>query len=195
MKWPPRIHDGDAYDATYDVRTTQGEDVHGEATFVQRFAPASVLDAGCGTGRVARELARRGMTTMGMDMNPAMLATARRKAPHLEWRLDDIATADAGRTFDAVLMAGNVMIFVRPGTEATVLHNMARHLNPGGVCIAGFQLHAGLTLDTYDALSDAAGLQRIERWATWECDPMKPGGQYAVSVHRLRSVTLPSPPG
>jgi 2-polyprenyl-3-methyl-5-hydroxy-6-metoxy-1,4-benzoquinol methylase len=52
---------GEVYDATYERRAAAGEDVHGEANFVQRFAPASVLDAGCGTGRVGIELARRGL--------------------------------------------------------------------------------------------------------------------------------------
>ena len=34
--------------------------------FVQRFAPTTVLDAGCGTGRVARELGRRGVLAVGV---------------------------------------------------------------------------------------------------------------------------------
>ena len=72
---------GDAYDATYERRAAAGENVHGEADFVERFAPASVLDAGCGTGRVGRELARRGRDVVGVDLDPAMLATARQKAP------------------------------------------------------------------------------------------------------------------
>ena len=72
---------GDDYDATYDRRAAEGEDVHGEVTFVQRFAPASVLDAGCGTGRVGRELSRRGVDVVGVDIDAGMLDTARRKTP------------------------------------------------------------------------------------------------------------------
>ena len=68
---------GDAYDATYEDRAAEGEDVHGEANFVQHFSPTSVLDAGCGTGRVGRELARRGIDVVGVDIDPEMLATAR----------------------------------------------------------------------------------------------------------------------
>src|SRR3982075_3136641 len=59
---------GDAYDARYDERARAGENVHGEADFVMRLTPASVLDAGCGTGRVARELARRGVDVVGVDL-------------------------------------------------------------------------------------------------------------------------------
>ena len=76
-----RSTSGDVYDSTYDSRAAAGENVHGEADFVERFAPASVLDAGCGTGRVGRELARRGRDVVGVDLDPAMLATARQKAP------------------------------------------------------------------------------------------------------------------
>src|SRR5437867_6046107 len=110
-----RAVSGDAYDATYERRAAAGEDVHGEADFVERFAPASVLDAGCGTGRVGRELARRGVEVVGVDIDAAMLNTARRKAPSVEWRLADLATVDLSRSFDAIVMAGNVMIFLTPG--------------------------------------------------------------------------------
>lgn len=48
-----------------------GADVHGEATFVRAYAPASVLDAGCGTGRVAIELARHGIEVVGVDVDAA----------------------------------------------------------------------------------------------------------------------------
>jgi len=176
---------GDAYDATYERRAAAGEDVHGEANFVGRFVPASVLDAGCGTGRVARELARRGLDVAGVDIDPDMLATARRKAPDVPWHQADLATIDLGRTFDAIVMAGNVMIFVAPGTEAAVVANMARHLAPGGHLIAGFQLMPGrLDLARYDAFAADAGLTLAERWSTWDRDPWQAHDDYAVSVHR-----------
>ena len=177
---------GDAYDAAYERRAAAGEDVHGEANFVERFAPASVLDGGCGTGRVGRELSRRGMDMVGVDLDPEMLATARRVAPALRWRLADLATVDLARTFDAVVLAGNVMIFLALDAEGAVLANMARHLNLGGVLIAGFQLQPGrLALERYDELAAAVGFTLEERWATWDCDPWVMGGDYAVSVHRL----------
>ena len=48
-------------------------------------------------------------------------------------------------------MAGNVMIFVAPGTEASVLTNLATRLTPAGLVVAGFQLLPGrLTVDRYD---------------------------------------------
>jgi SAM-dependent methyltransferase len=176
---------GDEYDRGYDVRAASGENVHGEADFVGRFAPRSVLDAGCGTGRVGRELARRGVDVVGVDRDASMLATAKRRAPDCAWHLADIASVDLARTFDVVLMAGNVMLFVDRGTEGVVLANMVRHLAPNGVLIAGFEVRAGgLSIERYDALAGDVGLELVERWATWDRESWQPGGRYAVSVHR-----------
>lgn len=187
-----RSASGDAYDATYARRAAAGDDVHGEANFVQRLAPTSVLDAGCGTGRVGRELARRGLDVVGVDLDPEMLATARRVAPTVNWRLDDLVTVDLSRTFDAVVLAGNVMIFLTPGTEGAVLANMAHHLPLGGWLIAGFQVTPGrLTIDRYDELAGNAGFVLQERWSTWDCDAWEAGSGYAVSVHRM--TTQPAP--
>jgi SAM-dependent methyltransferase len=114
-----------------------------------------------------------------------MLETARAKAPEVEWRLADLAEVEVGRRFDAIVLAGNVMIFLAPGTERAAVSNMARHLAPGGVLIAGFQLQPGrLDLPEYDRYAEASGLTLAERWSTWARDPWRPGGGYAVSVHR-----------
>lgn len=184
MAWNVGGTNADEYDAAYEARAAAGRHVHGEADFVERHGPCSVLDAGCGTGRVARELARRGLEVAGVDLDPRMLEVARRKAPHLAWQTGDLATVTLGRTFEAVVLAGNVLIFLEPGAEAPVLANMARHLVPGGMLIAGFQLLPDrLGLERYDTLATAAGFTLAERWATWDSDPWRPGGEYAVSVH------------
>ena len=171
----------------------RGESVHGEVDLVTRLAPpgAAVLDAGCGTGRVAIELAHRGYEVVGVDLDPAMLDLAREKAPELAWLQGDLAnsvlTDSAGhqRLFDAVVAAGNVMIFLERGTEAAVVANLAAHLRPGGVLVAGFQLSdAYLQLHVYDALAERNGLALEARYSTWEGAPFD-GGDYAVSVHRL----------
>lgn len=176
---------GDEYDESYERQAAAGENVHGEADFVMRFAPTRVLDAGCGTGRVARELARRGVDVVGVDLDDGMLSTARRKAPAIAWHCADLAKIDLGRTFDVILLAGNVMIFLTPGTEGAVVANLGRHLAPEGRLIAGFSLRPGhLTIEDYDRLVVPSGLSLGERWSTWDRDPWYPEGDYQVSVHR-----------
>jgi SAM-dependent methyltransferase len=173
------------YDAAYDRRAAAGENVHGEADLVVTFAPRTVLDAGCGTGRVGRELARRGLTVTGVDIDAEMLAVAREKGPGSRWEVGDLATVDLGTTFDAIVMAGNVMIFLAPGSEGAVVANMARHLAPGGVLIAGFQLQPGrLAIARYDAVATAAGLVAAERWSTWQQGAWHAASDYVVAVHR-----------
>jgi len=176
--------DGEEYQQRFDALATQGQDVHGEASFVMGLQPRSVLDAGCGTGRVAIELARRGVVVIGVDADAAMIATARRRAPDLEWLEADVATLDLDRVFDVVVMAGNVPLFTPPGTEASLVAGCARHVAPGGALVAGFSLDRDYALAEYDADATAAGLLLMERHATWDRARFLNGGSYAVSVHR-----------
>jgi hypothetical protein len=84
-----------------------------------------------------------------------------------------------------VLLAGNVMIFLTPGSESAVVGNMARHLGPGGTLVAGFSIRPGqLTVDEYDGLAASAGLSLVERWSTWDRDAWQAGDDYHVSLHR-----------
>ncbi|MEV0677738.1 class I SAM-dependent methyltransferase [Actinosynnema sp. NPDC050436] len=172
---------GDDYQRRFDALADSGTDVHGEAAFVLDHRPATVLDAGCGTGRVAIELARHGVDVVGADRDASMLATARRLAPGLTWVESDLAELDLGRTFDVVVMAGNVPLFTPPGTHAALVAGVARHV--GGLLVAGFGLDGRYSLADYDAHAASAGLRLVERFATWDRDPFT-GGDYAVSVHR-----------
>jgi len=180
------VQRGADYDARWVALEASGQSIHGEADFIGRYHPQTVLDAGCGTGRVAAELATRGVEVVGVDLDPQMLAQARAKAPHLSWIEADLMTVALGRTFDVVAMPGNVMIFVHPGTEVAVVENMVSHVGEGGLLIAGFQLGRGYALREYDEHCTACGLERVERFATWDGAPFRDGGDYAVSVHRVR---------
>ena len=181
---------GQDYDARWERLAASGVGVHGEADLIESLLSetggSAVLDAGCGTGRVAIELAARGFAVVGLDADPAMLAAARSKAPDLRWIEADLVDTGAhlGEAFDLVALPGNVMIFLDRGTEPDVVGQLAARLRPGGLLVAGFQLQSGrLTLDRYDEITAAAGLQLVDRWATWDREPFH-GGDYAVSVHR-----------
>lgn len=179
MSW-----DGERYQEQFDTLAASGVDVHGEADFVMTLRPHTVLDAGCGSGRVAVELARRGVDVVGADADPSMIAAARRRGPEITWVVSDLAELDLGRSFDVVVMAGNVPLFTPAGTQPALVAGCRRHVGPGGALIAGFQLDRGYALQAYDHDCRTSGLELVERWATWDREPFTTGGNYAVSVHR-----------
>jgi SAM-dependent methyltransferase len=192
---------GDQYDARWRSLAAAGHNIHGEADLVERLLLESggtrVLDAGCGTGRVAIELARRGFSVVGVDVDANMLAAARGKAPEVLWIEADLADlADLGDRFDVafdlIVLAGNVMIFLEPGSEGRVLSALAANLAPGGLLVSGFGIRPDrLPIETYDRLAEASGFERVARWATWDHEAFT-DGHYAVSVHRRQ--TSPRPP-
>ena len=172
------------YDDRWQAIAAAGGNPHGEADLVAGYRPGSVLDAGCGTGRVAVELARRGIEVLGVDADADMVAAARAKAPDLTWLVADLARLALDRAFDLVVLAGNVVPYVAAEDRAGAVANCARHLRPGGHLVAGFVLREGWpTVEDYDGWCAAAGLRPVDRFATWERGPWN-GGDYAVSVHR-----------
>jgi len=168
--------------ATYEQRWAGIENPHGEADLVASYGPRTVLDAGCGTGRVAIELARRGIAVVGVDADPAMLDAARAKAPELTWELADLADVARRGEFDVVVLAGNVVPYVAPDRRAAAVAACARALAPGGRLVAGFALRPDWpTVADYDGW--CAGLALEARYATWD-RARYDGGPYAVSTHR-----------
>ncbi|MFC4605574.1 class I SAM-dependent methyltransferase [Rhodococcus kronopolitis] len=177
-----------AYIQRFEQLAADGADLHGEARMVDALlAPVSrVLDAGCGTGRVGLELARRGHAVTAVDLDPVLVAAAREHA-ELTVHLADLAELDLpGEQFDAVVVAGNVMIFVEPGTERTVVGRLAAHLAPGGVLVTGFATDYRYTADHLDADLEAVGLVKEHRFATWDLRPWRADATWAVTVARKR---------
>jgi 2-polyprenyl-3-methyl-5-hydroxy-6-metoxy-1,4-benzoquinol methylase len=180
---------GNDYDDRWRKLAAAGRSIHGEADLVESLLRDSgatrVLDAGCGTGRVAIELAHRGFSVVGIDSDATMLHTARAKAPELTWLHADLVEMDShvGTEFDVVVAAGNVMIFLAPGSEGSVVDQLATRLAPDGLLVSGFRLNTGrLTLERYDEYAAAEGLELVHRWSTWDRKPFD-GDDYAVSAH------------
>ena len=181
--WRRDVGVGD-YDERWRAMAAAGVNPHGEADLVCRFAPSSVLDGGTGTGRVAIELARRGIDVVGVDLDPDMLAAARAKAPELTWVESDLATMELGRAFDLAILAGNVLLFTPPASEPAVVARLAAHLRPGGHLVMGFQLMPNrITPEHLDQWCGNAGLQPVARWSTWDQEPFNDESRYLVSVH------------
>jgi trans-aconitate methyltransferase len=182
---------GPEYARRFAALAASGQEVHGEADFCDRLlAPGSrVVDGGCGTGRVGIELARRGHHVVGADVDGSMLAEARRAAPDLTWLeadLLDLAPDDVGAPADLVVLAGNVVVYLTPGTEPDLPPHLAGWLAPGGLLVAGFAADRHVGVADWDAWCAAAGLEHVASHAGWDGSPLGEGGDaaYLVSVHR-----------
>ncbi len=176
-----------------------GHDPDGEARFVHDLVGpgARVLDAGCGTGRVAVALAELGHPVVGVDADLAMVRVAAEAAPRIPFWLSDLADLDVpqaviGGGFDAAVMAGNVVPYLAEGTVDAVVSHLASALRAQGLLIAGFGIHpdqlpAGLPvtpLAEYDAACRGAGLEPVGRSGNWDGAEWRPDSAYVVAVHR-----------
>lgn len=84
--------------------------------------PASLLELGCGAGRVTRQLVARGYSVVAVDESPGMLEHVR-GAETVRARIEEL---DLGRRFDAVLLLSNLLT-VEPEQRQAFLDACARH--------------------------------------------------------------------
>ena len=164
---------------------SRGVDLHGEARMVDALlTPGSaVLDAGCGTARLGAELARRGHQVTAVDLDPVFVEAARQHTSISVHRAD-LTEFDLGTSFDAIVAAGNVMVFMEPGTERSALTRIVAHLRPGGLFVAGFATDRDYTVHRFDDDLAAVGLGVEHRFATWDLRPWHDGADWAVTVAR-----------
>ena len=124
------------FDAFYRTKDYAGEAERVAALVRERHPRArTLLDVACGTGRHLEHLGRH-FTCAGLDLDPGLLAVARRRLPGVPLAHADMTDFDLGRRFDAV-----TCLFSSIGYAGTVpaLHAaigcMARHLEPDGVLV------------------------------------------------------------
>jgi SAM-dependent methyltransferase len=89
---------------------------------------ASVLELGCGTGRILRRLAELGHPVLGIDESPDMLD----HAADLDTVCSPIETLDLHRAFDAVLLASTLINTPDPAVRVAMLDTARRHTIDGG---------------------------------------------------------------
>lgn len=97
-----------------------------------------VLDAGCGNGRHARELAQRGVAVTAIDAVPEMLrrAEAEEHSTLIQYRLDDLRVARGDQDHDAAIVLYDVVgSSTAPGDDRNLLIGVASYVKPGGVLV------------------------------------------------------------
>jgi SAM-dependent methyltransferase len=152
----------------------------GEAEIVHAAVPpgASVLELGCGTGRILRPLAALGHPVTGVDDSLAMLD----RSPDLATICSSIESLRLDRTFDVVLLA-STMVNAEPGTRRGFLAAVRRHLRGDGVAV--FQQSPPDWFESIERAQrvrdDPGGIRRIIRSARWEPPRLRVEIEYQVS--------------
>lgn len=178
-----------SYVERFRAMAAEGRDIVGEARFIDALvAPGShVLDAGCGSGRIAAELARRGHRVVGYDVDPVLIEAAAADFEGPVWLVGDLAEMDMAvhgidELFDAIVSCGNVMAFLAPSTRREVLTRMRDHLAPHGRIAIGFGAGRGYGFDDYRADAAAVGLTMDLELSTWDLRPFEESSDFMVSV-------------
>jgi SAM-dependent methyltransferase len=120
--------------ALYDSLAPERPDIPFYVDLAAQLPAETVADVGCGTGRLAVELARRGHRVLGVDPSAAMLDAARRRpgGELVRWARGDASHLAAGE-WDMVVLSGNVVQVITD--DRALLATFAairRALRPGG---------------------------------------------------------------
>jgi SAM-dependent methyltransferase len=119
----------------YDHDNPRGADTDFYLGLATDLDAHRIIDLGCGTGMLTRELASvDGRQVIGADPAPAMLAVARRQpgSERVQW-IEGDASAIGTPEADLVVMTGNVaQVFLDDSEWATALRAIHAALRPDG---------------------------------------------------------------
>lgn len=137
----------DQYDHLYAEKDYSAECDLIEAAIAKHAEkpPATMLDIGCGTGRHALALTKRGYRVTGVDLSAAMLEIARAASKNLELGIrPEFVQGDArdfsiGRRFDAAIMMFAVIGYLSSNADVLAgLRNIRSHLEDGALFLCDF---------------------------------------------------------
>jgi SAM-dependent methyltransferase len=154
-------------------------------------AGGAVLDLGCGTGRVALHLARRGHEVLGLDIDPDLIATLERRGAGLPLRA---AVGDA-RDFQleqqvelALAPMQTLQLLDDAEQRLACLRQVASHLRPDGRFAAAILEGMPEPDDSPPPLPD---VREVDGWVYSSLAVEAAVGPGEVLIRRLRQVVSP----
>ncbi|HEX3325686.1 MAG TPA: class I SAM-dependent methyltransferase [Actinomycetota bacterium] len=177
----------DLYDAAFDWDVSEEVD-----WLLARLGPGchSVLEPGCGSGRILAAIAQRGLEAVGLDRSQPMIEIAHRRFRDTSVEatavLADITRFQLNRLFDGAVCPINTLTHLSPEELSRHLDVMAQHLKVGARYL--------VQLDLYDSEADAAEVPP-ERWemtrgdmalrVSWRTEPVDPATQHVRQRSRI----------
>ncbi|MFS0830513.1 class I SAM-dependent methyltransferase [Arthrobacter sp. 1P04PC] len=184
--------DYDAYAAKMRGLVASGRDMEADARFVDTLVPrgAVILDVGCGIGSAVAALRERGHEAFGVDPTPAVLEVATqshdpawfRKAAAADLSLRKFGLVDLPKSYDAVMVSGNVPAFLTDAELGGVFDLAAEILVPAGQLVIGTTTQARGGPATQDELAVGAGLGLSHRFSDWHLGAFCDSSPWSVSV-------------
>ena len=138
----------DAYDARAEeyVALALGDfdRVPGDRAWLTEFAELAALgdgvvgDLGCGPGHVTNYLYEFGLTVVGYDISPTMIAAARCAFPHSQFQVGDLTALNVASSSLAGIVARYSFIHVPPTQLGSIFREWFRVLEPGAPVLVSF---------------------------------------------------------
>lgn len=124
------------YDAIYSFKDYAAEArMIGDLIRKKVAGAETLLDVACGTGAHLQHL-KNDFQCEGLDLDPDLIAIARRRNPNLVFHDANMEDFDLGRQFDAVTCLFSSIGYMQTGDRLNrAVQTMIRHLVPGGVLI------------------------------------------------------------
>jgi SAM-dependent methyltransferase len=150
-----------------------------------------VLDLPCGEGRVAIELAARGVRATGVDISAGQIEAARRNAAargvDVEWLVADMRAVPWSAAFDAAFCWGDSFGYMDDAGNRDFLAAAHRALVPGGRWAMEMQMLAEVLLPRLQPrVSGRAGEFRVEVLRRYDAQSGRLAVEYELARGSLR---------
>ena len=130
----------------YDILADMYDDIMQDYSWCEGFLrkliieriqePDSVLEVGCGTGRILELIAPMFNRTVGVDLTPQMLDRARIRLPEAEFYEQDMVTMSVPGKFDLIICLYDTINHLMDFADwERAISRMGEHLSPTGMCV------------------------------------------------------------